>query len=68
MNNEEIGRANTPPKLKLPSTERVSPGEIARRRALFSRVMRLREEIGSIGISTDELIHQARTEADESEG
>ena len=49
----------------IPSPKRASPEEIARRRALFAEVMRLREKIGPIGITTDELIRQARAEEEE---
>lgn len=48
----------------LPPMAPVSPEEIARRRALFAKFMALREQIGPIGVRTDDLIHLTRTEAD----
>lgn len=50
--------------IQIPHIERPSPEEIARRRALFAKVMERRERIGSIGISSDELLHLAREDAD----
>jgi len=65
MEGEEPPAANPPlPRLVLPLLEPPSPEEIARRRALFDRVMALREEIGPIGVRTDELVRQARDEDD----
>lgn len=54
-------------KVKLPSVERVTLEVIERRRIVFSRVIRLREEIGPIGIPTDELIRRVRAEEIEPE-
>lgn len=54
-------------KVKLPSVERVTSEVIERRRIVFSRVIRLREEIGPIGIPTDELIRRVRAEEIEPE-
>ncbi|MGH2559191.1 MAG: hypothetical protein ACRDJH_09010 [Thermomicrobiales bacterium] len=51
-------------RVALPPLEFPSPQEIHRRRILFERAMVLRAEIGPIGINTDELVHQAREEAD----
>jgi hypothetical protein len=56
--------ATLAPRVTLPPWTPPTPEEIARRRALFAKVMTLREEIGPIGITTDELVHQARAEAD----
>lgn len=55
-----LNRSNLHPILTAP----VSEEEIARRRALFAKVMALRERIGPIGVRTDELVHMARAEAD----
>lgn len=55
------------PNLKLPAVQRVTAEELEPTCALFCKVMRLREEIGPIGIPVDELIHQVRTEGHESQ-
>jgi hypothetical protein len=47
------------PPLTYPSEE-----EIARRRRLFADVMRLRDEIGPVGVSVTDLIHEGRAEED----
>jgi hypothetical protein len=51
--------------IEIPPSVPTTPEEIARRRAHFARVMALREEIGPIGISTDELVHAAREDLDD---
>ncbi|MGH2533374.1 MAG: hypothetical protein ACRDJW_13835 [Thermomicrobiales bacterium] len=59
---------DTPPRryrINIPPPERATPEELARRRANHERVVALREKIGPIGISTDELIHEARCEAND---
>ena len=56
--------ASASPRIALPPFVPASPEEIARRRALFAKVMALREQIGPIGIRSDDLVHQARVEAD----
>jgi len=48
--------------VKMPVAVAATPGEIERRRALASRVMALRREIGPIGITTEKLVHEARDE------
>jgi hypothetical protein len=48
--------------IEIPPSTPPAPDEITRRRAHFAKVMALREEIGPIGISTDELVHAAREE------
>jgi hypothetical protein len=59
--------ASTQPRrynITIPPPEPITPEELARRRANYERVVALREKIGPIGITADELIHQARCEAD----
>lgn len=55
-------------RISIPPIEPVTQAEIERRRALFDKVMALREKIGPIGISADELIWQARNEDDAADG
>ena len=55
-----------PAKIPLPPFKRASPEEIARRRKIFAEVMRLREEIGPIGIPADELVREGREEEESS--
>jgi hypothetical protein len=43
----------------------VTPEELARRRELIDEMTALRDEIGPIGISTDELIRQVRCDEDD---
>lgn len=60
--------ANTPPRrynITIPPPEPITPEELARRRALYDESIALREAIGPIGISTDELIRQVRCEDDD---
>ena len=54
----------TLPRIALPADEPITPEEIERRRSLFAKVFALREEIGPIGVRSDDLVHQARDEAD----
>ena len=61
------GRAHSFPKVRLPAVEAVTLEEVQRRRDLFVKVMKLREQIGPIGIPTDELIRQVRAQEDEPE-
>lgn len=49
-----------------PSTEPPSLEEIQRRRVVFDQILRVREQIGPVGVSADELIRQVRSEAEES--
>ena len=39
-----------------------TPAELARRREVIARIHRLREEIGPIDITADELLHLAESE------
>lgn len=66
MDNSNRQRSNTIAlsPIHIPRIERPSPEEIERRRALFAKVMERRERIGPIGISSDELLHLAREDAD----
>jgi len=52
------------PRIAIPEEPAITPEELERRRRLYERARALREEIGSIGISTDELIRQVREEVD----
>jgi hypothetical protein len=54
----------TLPRITIPPSTPPTPEEIERRRALVAKVWALREEIGPIGISTAELVRQAREEED----
>jgi excisionase family DNA binding protein len=56
------------PKLRitLPPEEPITEEELARRAALYEATMRLRAEIGPIGIAAAELIRQARAEEEAS--
>jgi hypothetical protein len=54
------GETITLSSIEVPPSVPPTPEEIARRQAHFVTVMALREEIGPIGISTDELVHAAR--------
>ena len=56
----------TLPRLTLPEIPRATPEEIERRRQLFAETMALRDEIGSIGISTEDLIRELRADPDDS--
>jgi hypothetical protein len=52
------------PEVKLPPVRPVSEKELARRRKIVDRILARRERIGPIGISADELVREARREAD----
>ena len=54
----------TLPRLTLPVIPRATPEEVERRRQLFAEAMALREEIGPIGIRTEDLIRELRAESD----
>jgi hypothetical protein len=54
--------------IALGADEPVTTEEIERRRALFARTIALREEIGPIGLSADELVRRARDEANGCDG
>lgn len=59
---DEAHRITTVSKIKLPPIKPVTAEEIRRRRRLFDEAMRLREEIGPIGATTDELVREVREE------
>lgn len=54
-------------RIVLPPDEPITQEEIERRRALFAKVMALRDEIGPIGLRADDLVHLARGDADASD-
>jgi len=54
----------TLPRIELPPFKPITPEEIERRRRLFAKVMALRDEIGVIGVPADELLREARIDAD----
>jgi excisionase family DNA binding protein len=58
-----VGQRNLVPVVTPPSAE-----EIQRRRDLFATAMQLRTQIGPIGATTDELVHQGRKEEEASYG
>jgi hypothetical protein len=53
------------PSLQAAVANEIVPEELARRRRLFVRARQLRKENGSIGIASDDLIHESRQEDDE---
>lgn len=53
------------PSLQVVFATEIAPEELARRRRLFARALQLRKENGSIGIASDDLIHESRQEDDE---
>lgn len=53
------------PSLQVTTVNEIAPEELARRRQLFARARQLRKENGSIGIASDDLIHESRQEDDE---
>lgn len=53
------------PALQVAVATEIAPEELARRRRLFVRARQLRKENGSIGIASDDLIHESRQEDDE---
>ncbi len=53
-------------KTLIPPVAPPSEEEIARRRAVFTEAMRLREQIGPIRITADELVRQGRAEEEAS--
>lgn len=55
--------AETVSRIELPVIPRATPEELARRRILVERARRLWDEVGPIGIRTDELIREVREEA-----
>lgn len=63
---EEVERFMQPVPTRLtitiPPPELPSRAEIARRRALFDEAMRLRQIVGPIGMTSDELVRRGRLE------
>ncbi len=59
-NHHSTDAGATLPKIVLPPDEPITPEEIERRRALVARIRALRDEVGPIGISADDLIHELR--------
>ncbi|MBI2863897.1 MAG: hypothetical protein HYX94_04975 [Chloroflexi bacterium] len=57
-------RKETPSHVAVPATRSVPEEEIARRRAVYDRLMRLRDQMKPMDISAGELIRQVRQEAD----
>jgi hypothetical protein len=53
--------------IEIPPSVPPTPEEIVRRQAHFAKVMALREEIGPIGISSDDLVHAARENLDDAD-
>lgn len=47
------------PSIAIPPAMKVTPEELALRRAAIARILELRERIGPIGIAADDLIHLA---------
>ena len=55
-------------RITLPPQEPITEEELARRADLYEATMRLRAEVGPLGITTAELIQQARAEEEASYG
>lgn len=53
------------PHIEIPDVQDPTVEELARRQRVVAEILALSEEIGSIGISTDELLHESRNEDDE---
>jgi hypothetical protein len=51
-------------RIEIPPFEPPTPEELRRRREVVDRILRLRDEIGPIGISTADLIREVRDEED----
>lgn len=60
MDDRSAGAEATIPRIKLPDFPPVTPEEIERRRILVAQMRELREAIGPIGMSTEDLIHELR--------
>lgn len=60
----DIRPAERIPHIAIPRPHRASPKEIERRRKVYDRVMKLREEMEPLDIPVSELIRRAREEAD----
>lgn len=54
----------TLPRIPIPEYVPPTEEELRRRQELAVKITRLREKIGPIGIRADELLHQARAEAE----
>jgi hypothetical protein len=63
---QELTVSDVLPKIDLPPIVPPTPEELARRRKLFAEVMRLREEMGPLGLTIEELL--AEDEDDEARG
>ena len=50
------------PRVRIPSVERVTPEEIARRSRAVDRVLEVRRKIGPVHIAADELVRESRKE------
>ncbi len=48
------------PKLELPPDEPVTPEELRRRTVVVERILKRREQMAPLDITTDELIHDER--------
>lgn len=53
------------PQLEIPVFDEPTAEELARRRRVVARIHELREKIGSIGISSDDLLYESRKEDEE---
>jgi hypothetical protein len=61
MDDEQVApTATTLPTITLPDLSAPTPEEIERRRVLVAQIRELREAIGPIGVSTEDLIHELR--------
>lgn len=54
----------TIPRIPIPEYVPPTEEELKRRQELAAKIAQLREKIGPIGIRADELLHQARAEAE----
>lgn len=50
------------PRVKIPSVERVTPEEIARRSKAVDRILAVRRRIGPVAVAADELVRESRKE------
>ena len=51
-------------RVRLPRVKAPTEEALARRRQVVDAILKLREDIGPIGIPTDELVREVREEAD----
>ena len=54
----------TLPRIPIPEYVPPTDEDLKRRQELATKIAQLRDEIGPIGIRADELLHQARAEAE----